>query len=724
MPAAPLSVTGHASTSQVRVSDPRLDAGAKNLDERSLFTFFATLAHQAGRDDLHAEFIRRAIDSEPALHPTLNLDSERHQREGCRLIREGKPSEATPAFREAIRLDPRSADAHGNLGVALAQLKRLPEAEAAFRLALRLDPVNTTVYVNLATCLAQQNRHHDAEQVARQAIQLGPDLPEPHRLLGAALEARRQYEPAEAALREAVRLDPRHADARLRLGRVLARRDNPGEAETHYREAVKLQPDLTTAWASLGHLLNDLEHHPEAIECARKAAALDPKSADLHNGLGVALANGERFAEAEAAYREALRLAPATPGALSNLGNTLRSLDRLPEAEDRLRDALRLKPDYAEAHNNLGIVLVQAGREGEALTHYDEAVRLRPDYPEARMNRSLSWLGGGDFARGWPEYEWRFKVNKRHKPPPGPRWDGRPLDGKILLVTAEQGLGDSINFVRYAPLAKARGCRVVFDCPDPIASLVATCPGVDRVAPRGTGGVTYDTHVPLLSLPGLFGVPPEAAVAQVPYLTPDPARVEHWRAELAGLPGLKVGITWQGSKVHKGDKLRSVPLAQFAPLAAVPGVTLVSIQKGPGTEQLADGPGAGLGVRDFGSKTAPEMMDAAALMAALDLVVSVDTAVVHVAGATGRPVWVAVPSAADWRWQRRREDTIWYPTMRLFRQQERGDWAGVFARLAAELAAASRAKAEGRWGAIVPANPGASDGRVEDPEPGELIRLG
>lgn len=662
--------------------------------DSSLFSVFAAIAKQVGRDDLRAEFEHRASGIPPGLiqsprqlspHP----ESKYHHDEGCRLVREGKPAEAEPHFRDAIRLDPRHADAHGNLGVALAQLKRLPEAEAAFRLAVRLDPGVVTVYVNLATCLHQQGRHPECEEWARQAIQLDPAVAEPHFLLGCALDARGRPEPAEAALREAVRLNPRHAEAQYRLGRLLARTDKHADAEAALRESLKLRPASAAAWSALGMLLEGQERADEAVDCAREALKLDPESADLHNCLGVALARGEKFPEAQAAYREAVRRAPALASAWSNLGNALRSTGELEEAEKSLREALRLHKDYAEAHNNLAIVLVQAGRDDEALKHYDEAIRLRPDYPEARMNRSLSWLGRGEFDRGWAEYEWRFKVRpNKGGGPPGPRWDGKPMEGKTLLITAEQGLGDSVQFIRYAPLAKAAsGATVVFDCPTPLAGLIATCPGVDRVAPRGSGEVvTYDAHVPLLSLPALYGVPPAAATAPVPYFRPDPARVEHWRQELAALPGLKVGISWQGSTIHKGDKMRSVPLARFAGLAAVPGVTLVSVQKGPGTEQLADPAAAALRVADFGAKTSPEMADAAALMMSLDLLVSVDTAVVHVAGALGRPVWVAVPYAADWRWLRDREDTHWYPHTRLFRQTAPGDWDPVFERLAAALA--------------------------------------
>jgi tetratricopeptide (TPR) repeat protein len=677
--------------------DPRADNTAR------LFRLFAEFAREAGRDDLHDEFIQRAhstAGNAPALaNQPRHPEAERQEQLGCRLVREGKLTEAENAFREAIRRDPGHAGAHGNLGVALAQERKLPEAEAAFRLAIRLNPVNVTMYVNLATCLAQQGRPAEAEEWARQAIQLNPQLAEPHRLLGSALEARRRDEAAESAFREAARIEPGHAHGRYRLGRVLARRRTHQEAEAELREAVRLAPNLAPAWSSLRQLLCDTDRHAEAVEYARTTVRLEPNSAEYYNGLGVALAGCDKVTEAEAAYREAARLDPKNASVHSNLGNSLRSQGRLDEAEASLRAALQFQTDYAEAHNNLGIVLVQAGREDEAVKHYGEAIRIRSDYPEARMNRSLAYLANADFARGWPEYEWRFKVNRKYKPPPGPRWDGSPFPGKILLVSSEQGLGDSIHFCRYLTLAKARGGTVLFDCPEPLSALVATCSGVDRIVSRHKPGVTYDTHIPLLSLPGLFGVPPEAATAVVPYLAPDPARVEYWRKELASIAGLRVGIAWQGSPSHRGDKIRSVRLTRFAPLAAVPGVSLCSIQKGAGSEQLSDPTVAGLGAIDLGARTQSAMADVAALMMNLDLIVSVDTAVVHLAGALGWPVWVALPFAADWRWLRGRDDTPWYPTMKLFRPTTRGDWDGVFGRLAVALAGAARAKAEGRWNA-------------------------
>ena len=335
------------------------------------------------------------------------------------------------------------------------------------------------------------------------------------------------------------------------------------------------------------------------------------------------------------------------------------------------------------------------GRDEDALKEYDEAVRIAPDYPEVRMNRSFAYLGNGDFTRGWPEYEWRWKVKPfKNGQEPGRRWDGSELDGKSLLITAEQGLGDSIHFIRYVQLAKARGAKVIFDCPTPLVTLIETCPGVDKVVPRGQPGPPFDCYIPLLSLPWLFGHPPLSDVAPIPYFVPDPDRVAYWREQVADLPGLRVGIAWQGSKAHKGDKLRSVPLTRFAPLAAIPGVTLCSIQKPPGIEQLTEGAGAAMGIIDLGCKITDQMADAAALLMNLDLVISVDTAIVHLAGALGRPAWVAVAFAADWRWLRQGDDTAWYPSIRLFRQTAPGEWDAVFGRLAVALRG-PRAKAEG-----------------------------
>ena len=626
-----------ASTGPVAGMIARIQAGANG--DAEMFELFAFLAHTARRDDLRDEFRRRSTGEAVGRTETGASnpppDAIRHHREGCRLVHDNKLAEAEIEFREAIRIHPTWADAHGDLGVASARLNRLEAAEASFTLAIRFSPSRSVLYLNLATCLLQQGRAAEVEGWARQAALLDPKSAEAHRLLGCSLDARGKADAAEVAFRDAIEIDPKLADAHYRLGVIFSRRNNPRAAETAFREATRFKPSLTSAWAALGNLLESENRAAEAIQCCQEAVRLDAASADLHNNLGVALAACDRPADAEVEYREAIRIDPRLVSAHSNLGNTLRSLDRVDEAERSLCEALRLKPDYPEGHNNLGIVLVQQGRHDDALKHYDEAIRLRDDYPEAHLNRSLWLLGAGDFVRGWSEYEWRWKI--RHmKPPPGtaPRWDGKPLEGRTLLITSEQGLGDTVHFIRYAPLVKERGGVVFADCQEALAGLLATCPGVDRVVPRGTPVPPHDLTVPLLSLPGLFGVVPGIATAPIPYLRADPERIEYWRQELQSAPGLKVGIAWQGSKVHRGDRLRSVPLTRFAPLAALPGVTLYSLQKGAGTEQLGDGTASRMGIVDLGARTESDMSDTAAAIMNLDLIVTVDTAIAHVAGAS------------------------------------------------------------------------------------------
>jgi Tetratricopeptide repeat len=353
-----------------------------------------------------------------------------------------------------------------------------------------------------------------------------------------------------------------------------------------------------------------------------------------------------------------------------------------------LRKAIALQANYPEAHNNLGIVLVQAGKHEDGLQHYDEALRLRPDYPEAHMNRSLSWLAMGNFEQGWPEYEWRLRLRQPQDKEPAPRWEGQRFDNQTLLLSAEQGLGDCLQFLRYAKAAKARGGTVVFDCPPPLLALAKTCPGLDLVVPRGEPLPVADWHCPLLSLPKLLGSAGSEGLATPPYYQVDPTRIAHWKSVLGPSEKLRVGIAWQGSTAHKGDHLRSVPLTRFAPLAALPGVQLVSFQKGFGSEQLAAAKADGLDILDIldlGAQIDTDMIDAGAALHAIDLFVTVDTALAHLAGAMGRTVWVATPFAADWRWLRQREDTPWYPSMTLFRQRHRHDWDHVFGRIAARL---------------------------------------
>ena len=444
--------------------------------------------------------------------------------------------------------------------------------------------------------------------------------------------------------------DPSSERAWFMLGATRQMQGRAEEAATAYRQAVRLAPDHTEALNNLGVALHALRRNDEALDVLRRAIAIAPEYAEAHNNLGNALRERGDFDEAEACYRR----------------------------------ALELKPDYAEARHNLGNAHKSQGRLAEALACYDRALENRPDMAQVHLSRALTLLGAGDFARGWPEYEWRLRCPQFAIPPlPQPRWDGRPLDGKTILLYADHGLGDAIQFIRYAPMVKDRVGRVVVLCRAPLARLLATCSGVDLVVVEGAPFSDCDVHAPLMSLPGIFGTDAMNAPADVPYLSADPDVVDAWDEQLPSSNGLRIGIAWQGNPVHVRDHLRSLRLEQFEPIARRPDVQLYGLQKGPGREQIAV-LGDRFPVVDLGGRL-DDLMDTAAVMMNLDLVISVDTAVAHLAGALGVPAWVALPFEADWRWLSGREDSPWYPTIRLFRQRRWGDWDDVFARITAAL---------------------------------------
>jgi Flp pilus assembly protein TadD len=468
----------------------------------------------------------------------------------------------------------------------------------------------------------------------------------------------------------------------------LHRRGALREAEQLYREVLAAEPGNAPALNYLGMIACQLGDLDAAAEFFRRAIRCRPQEYGFYNNLGLVYEALRRPADAIGCYEQALKVAPSTPELHVGMANALFALDRIDEAETHLRRAVALRPDYAQAHNNLGHMLVFNGRLDDAEAEYNEAVRLSPEYADAHWNRSMLWLMRGDTERGWPEYEWRWPaLGLSPRPFSQPRWNGAPLAGRTILLHAEQGLGDTIQFIRFAPLVRERGGSVVVECQPVLCRLLETAPGIDRLVARGEPLPAFDTHAPLLSVPGLLETTVASIPAQVPYLRADPALVERWRQKLAPVEGCKVGIAWQGNPAVRTDRQRSVPLAHFAPLAAVPGVQLISLQVGPAVDQIRALAGR-FDILDLGPERSPgadPFQETAAIMQNLDIVVSSDTSVPHLAGALGLPVWLALGYAADWRWLQGRSDSPWYPTMRLFRQSRRGDWDSVFARIATEL---------------------------------------
>ena len=461
-------------------------------------------------------------------------------------------------------------------------------------------------------------------------------------------------------------------------------------AEHIYRQVLDAAPKNANAWCFLGMVYHDQQRFDEAVEAYHKAIEIQPKFPVALSNLGNTLKQQGNPQAAESSCREAIRLKPDYPTAYNNLGVALVAQGRLPESAEVFEKALALLPDDAVTNANLSASLMRQGKYAEAEEISKKALALNPNYAEAHKNQGIVWLLLGDFERGWPEYEWRWQCPGCAMPPyKPPVWDGSSLAGKTILLHHEQGLGDTIQFVRYAPIFANEGARVVVKAQKPLTKLLASCEGIDTLVHDDKDLPAFDVHIPMLSVPGRLKTTFENIPARVPYLDAAESLVEVWRERLSQHAGFKVGIAWQGSPDFHADAQRSIPLSYFHRLAAIPGVQLFSLQKGHGTEQLEDLP-EGIEIEQFGEEldtASGPFMDTAAIMKNLDLMITSDTSVPHLAGALGGPVWVALPLSPDWRWFLERDDSPWYPSMRLFRQRTLADWDDVFDRIASELAA-------------------------------------
>ncbi|MGD0390491.1 MAG: tetratricopeptide repeat-containing glycosyltransferase family protein [Tepidisphaeraceae bacterium] len=430
-----------------------------------------------------------------------------------------------------------------------------------------------------------------------------------------------------------------------------------------------------------------LRHHRagrlhEAEQLYRQVLARQPEHADAMHNLGVISFQVGRNDVAVELIRRAIVLNPNYPEAYSNLGNVLTDKGELDEAIAAYRRAIALNPNLPEAHNNLGNALRDKGQLEEAVPVYRQAIALSPNFAEAHKNLSLALLAQGDFQRGGEEYEWRWKC--KDLPPPRdfaqPQWDGCPLEGRTLLLHAEQGLGDAIQFIRYLPLAAQRGGEIIIECQAELQRLFQTIAGSCQIVARGQPLPAFDFHCPLLSLPRVFGTNLANVPKDVPYLHADAEDAGRWQHRLAEhAPLVKVGLAWAGNPTHKNDRNRSIKLARLAALGQMPGARFFSLQKGAAAAETKTPP-AGMELVDWTAEL-KDFADTAALIANLDLVIAVDTAVVHLAGAMGKPVWTLLPYVPAWRWLLERQDSPWYPSMRLFRQPCIGDWDSVITRV-------------------------------------------
>ncbi len=617
--------------------------------------------------------------------------------EATALHQRGRLDEAEAAYRALLQRHPGSPDARFRLGLLLAQLDRLTEAAEMFAAALQIAPGFAPLWSELAAAQMRLGRFDAAVASYDRLLALRPDDLEAFNNRGAALLRLGRSADALASFDAALAVRPEMAEALCNRGNALLALGRVADALDAYDRTLAVNPALAQAAMNRAEALERLGRPADALASYDQAIAAAPVLVQAHYNRGNLLQTLDRHDEAIASFDAALTLAPTHAAAACNRATSLRALGRLDKALDGYAQALALDPTLAPALVNRASLLAMQGRHPEAMEDYARARAIYPDNADVHWNEALSRLAMGDFVGGWRAHEWRWRTDSLRagaRGYPQKLWLGEEkLAGRTILLWGEQGFGDTLQFCRFAPLVAALGAagdvNVVLEVPYPLVRLIRSMAGPQRVIATNEPPPAFDVHCPLLSLPLAHGTTPETIPAVVPYLAADPDQERAWRIRLAALPGLRVGLVWAGNPrtvdpaANAVDRRRSMVLARLAPLGAVPGVSFVSLQKGHRAAE-ARTPPPGMTLHDWTDELW-DFADTAALVAALDLVISVDTSVVHVAGALGRPVWVLNRYDACWRWLYGRTDSPWYPTARLFRQTRYGEWDGVIAEVAAAL---------------------------------------
>ncbi len=628
----------------------------------------------------------------------------------------GRPQPAAGLISKAIQQRPDVPFFYNTLGNAFRRLGKVQQALLCFEKAISLKPDYGEAFTNFGSALEESGHAADAIAFHQRAAVLEPGCAEVHGNLGNAFRSAGMPEEAGAAYATALRLRPGYAEAWMNLGNLYFDREEYRQAEERYREALRLNPRLAAARTNLGSALNQMGRFKEAEACCLRALEALPGDALAHSNLASVLVMTGRAEQAEQHCRRALEIQPGLPEAHTNLGLALARLHRPAEAEQCCRESLRLRP-RPSAYVNLAGILLLSGRFAEseeclrqaleicpnhlrapgcfgdvraaqldfagALQWYEKALELAPEAGLTRPARAMVWLAMGDFERGWEEYELRWKLGDCQPAEfAQPLWSGAPFPDQTVLLHTEQGLGDTIQFIRFAPLVKRLGGQVILASQPALLPILAGVEGVDRIIPNVGELPAFDYHLPLLSVPRVLSTREHTIPRNIPYLqvpAEATARAGERLGRRCGPRGvrLRVGLAWAGSPQNPDDANRSMRLAQLDPLLQVPGVQFLSLQRG-----VALPPECPIVTVEADSDN---IAATAAILSHLDLVIAVDTMIAHLAGALGRPVWTLLKFAPDWRWMTGREDSPWYPTMRLFRQPRFGAWEEVVRNVAAEL---------------------------------------
>jgi tetratricopeptide (TPR) repeat protein len=622
---------------------------------------------------------------------------------GQALKSSGKIEDAEKAYAQAIRLDGMNELARLGLGELKIGTDRPEEAIVEFELALLRKPALVAAHLGLGNALAVTGRFEEALERYQKALAFRPRLPEAEFAAGFVLVRLGRLKEAETRYRRALVERPDFAAAWMNLGSLLREQGREVLAEAALLRAVQLRPDLISGWINLAMLARERRRPAEAEAHLQKALALNPEQVETHISWCQFRASEQDLAGAWGWLQKALARDPNQPEAVNMQGILLHTERRFAEAVAAFERAEAL--GHRAASSNRGNTLLDMDRMDEAIQAHEKAVERDPQHPGAQYNLALTRLRLGDWERGWQGYESRWRFREVHRVPrtfSQPRWRGEPLEGRRILLHAEQGLGDTIQFCRYATLVAARGGIAILQVQEPVEPLVRSLSvvrsGLAVTAILGGKLPEFDIECPLLSLPAVF----ETTVDTVPwpgaYLGTDPEVAFERRLQTpdarsnlrAGERSLRVGLAWAGNPRYKADKQRSMELKTLLPLLRIPGINWISLQKGVAAEQLSDVNGS-VFVWD-GSSLDRDLAETAALVATLDLVITTDTCIAHLAGAMGKPVWILLPYLGDWRWMQKVESTPWYPSARLVRQRTPGDWAGVVSRVIDDLAAFNQAR--------------------------------
>ena len=636
-----------------------------------------------------------------------------------RHFQSGRLGSAEDRCRQALALDPNHADSLHLLGLIHTQSGKFDTAIDLIAAAIKSNPNNAEYFSNFGTLLRRQNRFEEARKSYDLALKLAPSSASLWIKLGDLLRTQGQCDESLLTYDHALTLDSTSAEAANKSGSLLLELGRHEEALARFDLSHAILPDQVDVLRNRGTCLNRLGRLEEAVASYRKALELAPRDHEIHNELGLILFELRDFEDAIAQFRKAIQIEPDSIPALHNLGSTLLDLKRFDEALSAFDRALSIFPDQAEIINNKGRALMGLGRYEDALAHCDRAIALKPDYADSYCNRgvcldelmridealasyrraltlqpddssthwnlSLNRLRVGEFKTGWPEAEWRWKCpslvlwkcNSER-----PLWLGvEPIRGKTILLYSDQGLGDALQFCRYVPMVAAMGAQVILQVQGELCELFSGLAGVSTIVSHGESLPSFDYQCSLSSLPLAFNTVLETIPSVTPYLSVDD-QAEAWRVRLASITSPRVGLVWSGNPKHGNDRNRSIALEALLPLLEVK-AAFVSLQK-----DVRSADRAVLDQRKEILDIGPELksfVDTAAVVSQLDLVISVDTSVAHLAGALDRPVWILLPYVPDWRWLLHRTDSPWYPTARLFRQSETRDWRTVVQQVRTEL---------------------------------------